>query len=108
MLKPERIVFGVVAAALFAVLMLSPTECVQAATNGHQAPSVTLQYRGADLNTSQGITSLYRRIRAAAATVCGGYDRALLEEKQQWNQCVDEAVLSRRSLIRIGCARGAS
>jgi UrcA family protein len=92
MLKSDRTVFRVVALALFAVLMVSPLESVQAAANRDEAPSVTLQYRGADLDSPEGVATLYRRIRAAASSVCGAYDRALLEEKQQWRQCVDEAV----------------
>jgi UrcA family protein len=92
MLKSDRTVFRVVAVASFALLMVSPIECVQAATNDDKAPSVTLQYHSTDLNTPQGVTSLYRRIRAAASSVCGPFDRALVEEKQRWNQCVDQTV----------------
>jgi UrcA family protein len=90
--KSDRAVSGVVAVSLYAVLMVSPTERLQAATNDHEAPSVTLQFRGTDLDTPQGVTSLYRRIRAAASSVCGQYDKALVEERQQWSLCVDEAV----------------
>ena len=90
MLKSDRTVFRVASVALLAVSMLSPIECVQAASKYDEAPSVTLQYRSTDLNTPRGVTRLYRRIRAAASSVCGPFDRAL--EKQQWNQCVDEAV----------------
>jgi UrcA family protein len=88
--KSDRTVFRVVAAAFFAVLTVSPIECVRAAANHDEAPSVTLQFRGTDLNTPQGVGRLYRRIREAASSVCGPFDRAL--ENQQWNQCVDEAV----------------
>jgi UrcA family protein len=90
MLKSDRTVFRIASVALFAASMLSPIECVQAARNDDEAPSLTLQYRSTDLNTPHGVTRLYRRIRAAASSVCGPFDRAL--EKQQWNQCVDRAV----------------
>ena len=77
---------------LFAVLMLSPVEFVGAAAPDADAPSVTLQYRSTDLETPHGIAILYRRIRSAASSVCGVYDRALLEEKARWDECVGQAV----------------
>jgi UrcA family protein len=77
---------------LFVLLTLSPIEVVRPAAPGAQAPSVTLQYRSTDLDTPRGIALLYRRIRSAASSVCGAYDRALVEEKAQWDECVDQAV----------------
>jgi UrcA family protein len=77
---------------LFSVLMLSPVEFVRAAAPDADAPSLTLQYRSTDLDTPHGIAILYRRIRSAASSVCGVYDRALLEEKARWDECVDQAV----------------
>ena len=77
---------------LFAVLMLSPVEFVRAGAPEAAAPSVTLQYRSTDLDTPHGLAILYRRIRSAASSVCGAYDRALLEEKMQWDKCVEQAV----------------
>lgn len=77
---------------LFVVLMLSPAEFVRAAAPDVDAPSVTLQYRSTDLDTPHGIAILYRRIRSAASSVCGVYDRVLSEEKARWNECVGQAV----------------
>jgi UrcA family protein len=88
----DRAVAHIVLVALFALLMLSPLELVRAAAPDAEVPSVTLQYRSADLDTPHGIAILYRRIRSAASSVCGAYDNALLEEKVQWNECVDQAV----------------
>src|SRR5271155_2799641 len=92
MFNSDRTVVHFVAVALFAAMMVSPIEFVRAAAHDAEAPSVTLQYRSTDLNTPQGVTILYRRIRGAASTVCGPYDRALFEEKLQWDKCVDRAV----------------
>jgi UrcA family protein len=88
----DRAVAHIVLVALFAVLTLSPVEFVRAAAPDAEVPAVTLQYRSTDLDTSHGVTILYRRIRSAASSVCGAYDNALLEEKVLWNECVDQAV----------------
>jgi len=92
MFNSARAVAHIVPVALFAVLMVSPGELVRAASPDAEAPSVTLQYRGTDLDTPKGVSILYRRIRSAASSVCGAYDNALLEEKVLWNECVDQAV----------------
>jgi UrcA family protein len=88
----DRPVAHIVPVALFAVLTLSPVEFVRAGAPEAAAPSVTLQYRSADLDTPHGTAILYRRIRSAASSVCGAYDNALSEEKVQWSECVDQAV----------------
>jgi UrcA family protein len=72
--------------------MLSPVEIVRGAAPDPEVPSVTLQYRSTDLDTQHGVAVLYRRIRSAASSVCGVYDRVLLEEKVRWDECVGQAV----------------
>jgi UrcA family protein len=88
----DRAVARIVPLALLAVLTLSPLELVRAAAPDAEVPSVAVHYRGTDLETPRGVTILYRRIRSAAASVCGAYDGVLLEEKARWNECVDQAV----------------
>ena len=92
MFNSDRAVAHIVPVALFTVLMLSPVEFARAAAPDAEAPSVTLQYRSTDLDTPHGVSILYRRIRSAASSVCGVYDRALLEEKARWDECVGQAV----------------
>jgi UrcA family protein len=92
MLNSARSVAHIARVALFAVLMASPVELVRAATHDLEPPSVILQYRSTDLVTAHGVAILYRRIRSAASSVCGVYDTALLEEKMQWNECVEQAL----------------
>lgn len=92
MLNPDRFVVHIVAFAAFALLMVSPIEFVRAAANSDGALSVALQYRSTDLNTSQGVASLYRRIRAAASSVCSPFDGERLEQKMRWKECFDHAV----------------
>jgi UrcA family protein len=77
---------------LFAVLMVSPVEWVQAGAQYDEAPSVTLHFHSTDLNTPQGISGLYRRISVAASMVCDRYDGASLEEKSRWHKCFDKAL----------------
>ena len=92
MLHSDRSLAHIVAVAAFAMLMVSPNKFARAAARDAEAPSVTLRYSSANLDTAQGVGILYRRIHSAASSVCGVYDRALSEEKAQWDKCVNEAV----------------
>ncbi len=92
MLNSHRTVTHIVAVAAFATLMLSPDKPAGAASLVAEAPSVTLRYSRADLSTPQGVVVLYRRIHEAASSVCGPHDNVLLEEKAQWDKCVDQAI----------------
>jgi UrcA family protein len=92
MIESERPRNRLLIVGLFALLMVSPIEWVQAEAQDDAAPSVTLQFHSTDLNTPQGISVLYRRIRAAASTVCDRLDGASLEEKARWHKCFDKAV----------------
>lgn len=92
MLNSDSTVAHIVTVALFAALMVWPSEFVRAAAHDAEAPSIAVQYHSTDLNTPRGVAVLYRRIRAAASSVCGSYDRVLLEEKLAWDRCVDEAL----------------
>jgi UrcA family protein len=92
MIKFERPRNHFLRVGLFAVLMVSPIEWVQAGAQDDEAPSVTLRFHSADLNTPQGISGLYRRIRAAASTVCNRYDGGSLQAKVRWHKCFDKSV----------------
>lgn len=92
MLNSDRTVAHIVTVALFAALMVLPTEFVRAAARDGEAPSVAVRYHSTDLDTPRGVAVLYQRIRAAASSVCGPYDDVLLEERLGWDRCVDEAV----------------
>jgi UrcA family protein len=88
----NRSVAHIFAVAAFAILMLSPAKFVRAGARNAEPPSIALKYFSTDLGTAQGVGLLYRRIRAAASTLCGPYDSALLEEKALRDKCVDQAV----------------
>jgi UrcA family protein len=92
MLNSNSSVAHIVTVALAAALIVMPSEFVRAAAHNVEAPSLAVQYHSTDLNTPRGVAVLYRRIRAAASSVCGSYDGVLLEEKLAWDRCVDEAV----------------
>ena len=91
MLNSTRNFVHIIAVVPIAILMVSPIEPVKAAILRAEA-SVTVRFHSGDLDTPQGVAGLYRRIRAAAQTVCGQPDPAILMEKLLWNQCVDQAV----------------
>jgi UrcA family protein len=84
--------FHIVAVALVTALVLSPIEPVKATTLVPQAPSVTVRFHSADLDTPQGVARLYRRLRSAAKAVCGQPDDAILMDRLLWNECVDQAI----------------
>jgi len=92
MVDSTRNFVHIAAVVPIAVLMVSPIAPVKAAILRPQATSVTVQFHSGDLDTPQGVAGLYRRIRAAAETVCGRPDDAFLLDKLLWNQCVEQAV----------------
>jgi UrcA family protein len=63
-----------------------------AQANSGEARSITVQYHTTDLDTPEGVATLYRRIRAAAADVCSPFEGRLLEQKVVWNECFSHAV----------------
>jgi UrcA family protein len=92
MLNHARNFVQFVAVALVSGLVISPIEPVEATILHARETPITVQYHGSDLDTPQGVAGLYRRIRAAAQSVCGEPDDAQLRDKRLWNECVDRAV----------------
>jgi UrcA family protein len=67
MSKSHQVIVRVLALALSALFM-AQSAC--AAVAAEVPPSVTVRYNDLDLNTPEGVASLYRRIQDAATTVC--------------------------------------
>lgn len=55
-------------------------------------PSVTVPIKDLDLTTHVGVVTLYRRVRAAARSVCGDMDIVFLEQKGESDRCVNKAI----------------
>jgi UrcA family protein len=55
------------------------------------APSVTVSYHDLNLSTVEGASTLYKRIRRAANSVCG-YEGRTLYEQRLWKACFDDAI----------------
>ena len=51
-----------------------------------------MRYQRTDLDTSEGVAILYRRIRAAATIVCQLLESALLERSALRNECFSHSV----------------
>jgi UrcA family protein len=83
---------NVALAALTMLAMSFTCELAQAESNDPQPDSVTVQYHRADLDTPQGVATLYRRIRAAAATVCRPLESNVLERTLLHDECFSHAV----------------
>ena len=75
-----------------AVSSLLLTDLAAAAVNDEAGPSVTVRYHDLNLNSPEGIASLYGRIRGAAGQVCRPLENRDLERKAAWNYCFNHAV----------------
>jgi len=70
-------------------------ESGMAVTRVDEAPSVTVRYYDLNLNSPEGVASLYGRIHAAALDVCRQAEGAQLVNRvfwSEWNECVAHAV----------------
>src|ERR1700724_2053983 len=70
-------------------------ESGMAVTRVDEAPSVTVRYYDLNLNSPEGVASLYGRIHAAALDVCKQAEGPQLVNRvlwSQWNECVAHAV----------------
>lgn len=92
MFKPHRAIIRVLAPAVVALLTMSLFANARAADDTEDARSITLQYLSRDLNTPQGVSILYRRIRAAATRVCVPFESRALDRKVLWDQCFNDAM----------------
>jgi UrcA family protein len=92
MFNPHRAITRLLAPAVMILLMMSLFANAQAADDSQEARSVTLQYLSRDLDSPQGASILYRRIRAAATKVCSPLESRALERKVLWDQCFNHAV----------------
>jgi len=54
--------------------------------------SEKISFSDLNLNTTQGITSLYRRISSAAREVCTPLESRELPQLSAWHHCMDQAI----------------
>jgi UrcA family protein len=80
---------GMVAAvALFTCLLANGARAEQP-----QVVQATVSYADLDLSKPAGAQTLYKRIKGAAARVCGSHGRyTTLEPRSVWHKCFDTAV----------------
>ena len=63
-------------------------------------PSVVVKYGDLSLNTKTGVASLHARIKNAAKYVCSSLDSRVLGLREQYEQCVSDAV--KQSVAAVG------
>lgn len=63
-------------------------------------PSVVVKYDLATLTTRTGVQALHSRLAVAAQSVCAELDTRELARREQYDQCVRDAV--RRSVADVG------
>jgi len=81
--------------ALLVIPTLLITASDMAVARDDEAPSVTVRYHDLNLNSREGIASLYQRIRAAAVNVCESVEGPQLVNRvfwREWNACINHAV----------------
>lgn len=90
MFNPNRFMLGLAVLALPSALWATDAA---ATVSAQDPPSVTVRYYDLNLNSSQGVTGLYQRIRGAASEVCRSFeDREPLERQVTRNDCFTQAV----------------
>ena len=90
MFSPNRFMLGLGVLALPSALWAPDAA---AAVSAQNPPSVTVRYYDLKLNSSQGVTDLYQRIRGAASEVCRSFEgREPLERQVTRNDCFTHAV----------------
>jgi UrcA family protein len=82
---------SLIATSLFCVLS-SGLAALPAAADSFEPLKVTVKFGDLDVSHPQGAAVLYRRIRAAAQSVCSPYDGSGLSAKMLLDACVNKAV----------------
>jgi len=80
---------------------LDPGSAADAAT-GSTSLSVRVQVKDLNLTTHAGVVTLYRRIRAAARSVCGDVEIVYLEQRAESDRCVDTTIAN--AVAKVGNA----
>jgi UrcA family protein len=81
--------------ALLALPALLFAQSGIAVTRVDEAPSVTVRYYDLNLNSPEGIASLYGRIHAGAVNVCESAEGPQVVNRifwNEWNKCIAQAV----------------
>ena len=63
-----------------------------AAAGSQDVPSVVVRYGDLNLDSQAGVTSLHKRLRNAAESVCGELDTRVLGLRDAYDACVSDAV----------------
>ena len=93
MLPLHKIALRMIALLVIPTLLVS--ESAFAAARVDEVPSKTVRYHDLNLNSPEGVVSLYERIHAAALDVCRSAEgpwRQGLESWTEWDSCVNHAV----------------
>ena len=62
-----------------------------AAAAPRNAEGVVVHFGDLNLNTTEGVVRLHKRIRNAAETVCSPFDTRILGLRDSYDECVSEA-----------------
>ncbi|HUR79166.1 MAG TPA: UrcA family protein [Thermoanaerobaculia bacterium] len=96
-----KLLLPVVAASLTLAGLATPASAA-ARGNAADVPSIIVQYDAATLGTRAGVKNLRSRLFMAAQSVCKQLDSRVLGLREDYDQCVRDAV--RRSVADVGNA----
>lgn len=88
-------------AGLIAGLILAAIGTSIARAADTDTPQVVVSYADLDVSRPEGVKVLYRRIQAAAASVCEEFDGQRLEQKALFRSCKFDATNSAVSTISL-------
>ena len=87
----------------YCLLALALSGCVagapQKSADSPDVPTKTVRYAELNLNTADGARALFRRIKYAAADVCGSFDGLSLAQKAIWQKCYERALVDAVSQV---------
>ena len=91
-------------AALAAVSLFAGVSTASAATPSTDTVSVTVSYKGLDLNSDAGARIMLARISHAAGEICGSQpDTRLLDQTQAYKSCMTS--VTNHAVDKLGSAK---
>jgi UrcA family protein len=102
MFKSHRFVVGALFVLLLPVAFFAESAAARSLLD-NSPPSARVQYGDLNLETPQGVASLYRRIRVAADKVCRSTEGPQLVNRafwSEWHFCVEHAVAGAVQMVR--------
>lgn len=103
MFNSHRVIVWMVALIALPVIFLAPS--ARAAAGFGAPPTVTVRYDDINLDSPEGVASLYKRIQNAATTVCKPVEGPQSVSRifwRAWNECYHRGIAKAVSAVHNG------